>query len=303
MAILVIRRGFNKGATYRLGQRSLTIGRDQGNMVQIVDDRVSRRHAHVRWTGSEHVIVDLQSHNGVCVNGQRVSEAPLRPGDVVLIGDTELEVAPDQPIASDAVLGRKIVDRQIVGAETRSASKPPPSPQESIAAGEMVDVDRQAERRGVLAARFLAELAQAIGKEPPADCQQRAVRGLGRLIQPDRCFLLRVTPERKGMPVAWALDPALGEERGKAPVYLEGIHAVVRELRPVRINVLPPQPGAAFPLGSMAAVPITNAAGNLAGVVYLDSFAEEARQAFVDDDMDLMTRVARLLSGTLGSQI
>jgi hypothetical protein len=65
------------------------IGRDSGNAVPLsMDSTVSRRHAVIAPDGGGYVIRDQGSSNGTYVNGARVTEAPLRPGDEVSIGGT-----------------------------------------------------------------------------------------------------------------------------------------------------------------------------------------------------------------------
>jgi len=58
------------------------------------DPGVSRQHAIVERTGSEWVIVDMASTNGVHVNGTRVTRAAIRAGDVVEIGPFTIAVEP-----------------------------------------------------------------------------------------------------------------------------------------------------------------------------------------------------------------
>jgi pSer/pThr/pTyr-binding forkhead associated (FHA) protein len=66
-----------------------TIGRDPGNAVSLsMDTTVSRRHAVIAAADGGYVIRDQGSSNGTFVNGARVTDAPLRPGDEVSIGGT-----------------------------------------------------------------------------------------------------------------------------------------------------------------------------------------------------------------------
>jgi hypothetical protein len=66
-----------------------SIGRDSGSAVPLAaDTTVSRRHAVIASDGGGFIIRDQGSSNGTYVNGARVSEAPLRPGDEVTIGGT-----------------------------------------------------------------------------------------------------------------------------------------------------------------------------------------------------------------------
>ena len=72
------------------GER-LTIGRSRECEVVVDDPNVSRRHAELRKTIEGWMVVDLGSTNGVKVNGKRVKEEVLRPGDKITLGLVELE--------------------------------------------------------------------------------------------------------------------------------------------------------------------------------------------------------------------
>jgi pSer/pThr/pTyr-binding forkhead associated (FHA) protein len=71
------------------GERT-TIGRSRECDVVIDDANVSRKHAEVRRTIEGWAVVDLGSTNGVKVNGRRVHEAVLSPGDKIALGLIEL---------------------------------------------------------------------------------------------------------------------------------------------------------------------------------------------------------------------
>ena len=68
----------------------LTIGRDPSNDLVLPDAMVSRRHAVVEHRGREFFLRDCSSANGSVVNGDRVTERPLRDGDLVAIGSMRL---------------------------------------------------------------------------------------------------------------------------------------------------------------------------------------------------------------------
>ncbi|MEM6955337.1 MAG: sigma 54-interacting transcriptional regulator [Myxococcota bacterium] len=74
-----------------------TIGREGAVIELAADTAVSRRHAELRRSGSGFEVVDLNSSNGVYVNGEGVEQALLHHGDVLRIGDTTMEY---QAIAS-----------------------------------------------------------------------------------------------------------------------------------------------------------------------------------------------------------
>jgi hypothetical protein len=62
------------------------IGRSRDCDIQLDDPNTSRRHAEVRREGDAWVVADLGSTNGIKVNGARVPEAELHPGDEVTLG-------------------------------------------------------------------------------------------------------------------------------------------------------------------------------------------------------------------------
>jgi type II secretory pathway predicted ATPase ExeA len=67
-----------------------TIGRGHGNGLVIEEKEISRRHALIDRAGSRYVIEDLNSRNGVLVNGKRREVATLKAGDVIHIGGVKL---------------------------------------------------------------------------------------------------------------------------------------------------------------------------------------------------------------------
>jgi hypothetical protein len=79
-----------------LGKEAVTIGRQQGNTIQLTEKNVSRRHARLVPDGEIWVLEDLGSYNGVKVNGRAVEgRVSLREGDVVQIGDYHLALTED----------------------------------------------------------------------------------------------------------------------------------------------------------------------------------------------------------------
>ncbi|MEU8892608.1 FHA domain-containing protein [Streptomyces sp. NPDC048442] len=79
---------FRQPTTVRpLPARTVRIGRADDNDVVVDDLVVSRRHAELRvLADGTYEIVDLGSHNGTYLNGQRVARAPVAPGGIVGVG-------------------------------------------------------------------------------------------------------------------------------------------------------------------------------------------------------------------------
>ena len=71
-------------------RRQLVIGRSRDCDIQLADPNVSRRHAELRQEGASYWIVDLESTNGIEVNGRRLKRAKLEDGDRVTLGSTDI---------------------------------------------------------------------------------------------------------------------------------------------------------------------------------------------------------------------
>lgn len=83
---------------HRLGA-STRIGTRRVNDIVLVDPRVTREHCVIMLAGETYTIRDLQSTNGVLVNGERVDTRALRHGDRVVLGQTTCVFLddPDEP--------------------------------------------------------------------------------------------------------------------------------------------------------------------------------------------------------------
>jgi pSer/pThr/pTyr-binding forkhead associated (FHA) protein len=68
------------GARHEITKRKVVIGRAKDADVRIDDHNVSRRHAEVQQEGATWWLVDLDSTNGVDVQGRRVTRLKLELG-------------------------------------------------------------------------------------------------------------------------------------------------------------------------------------------------------------------------------
>ena len=74
-----------------LTEGEFVVGRNASCQLSLDDPLVSRRHALLRVAPAGVTVEDLQSRNGVLVNGQRIDgSASLAPGDRLLIGSQEM---------------------------------------------------------------------------------------------------------------------------------------------------------------------------------------------------------------------
>ena len=69
----------------------ISIGRGSDNDLILDDPQVSRHHCQLKLQYGAYSLTDMGSTNGSYVNGQRVSEVALGPGDVIELGGTRIE--------------------------------------------------------------------------------------------------------------------------------------------------------------------------------------------------------------------
>ena len=79
---------------------TVTIGRQPDNVFRIDNPAVSGHHAKVYAEGDHYVIEDAESFNGTYVNGQRITKALLKDGDIATIGKHTIEFRDEVCVAS-----------------------------------------------------------------------------------------------------------------------------------------------------------------------------------------------------------
>jgi transcriptional regulator with GAF, ATPase, and Fis domain len=85
--LLTVEQSDGRSKTQPLVDGAYDIGRGTDNLICIQDQGISRRHARLVVSGAEVAIEDLDSKNGVLVNGQRIEHRTLlRDGDQVVLG-------------------------------------------------------------------------------------------------------------------------------------------------------------------------------------------------------------------------
>ncbi|MCB9655109.1 MAG: FHA domain-containing protein [Deltaproteobacteria bacterium] len=88
---LIIEDDEGKTTVYPLAESELLIGRKDGNTIRLMERNVSRRHARVVRKNGAVFIEDLDSYNGVRINGERINgRYEVKEGDLVEIGDFHL---------------------------------------------------------------------------------------------------------------------------------------------------------------------------------------------------------------------
>lgn len=81
-----VMQGADRGRSYLDLKLPITIGREEGNAIQLNDERISRFHIKIQEDNRHIVLTDLDSTNGTRVNGVDSQLRILRFGDVITVG-------------------------------------------------------------------------------------------------------------------------------------------------------------------------------------------------------------------------
>src|SRR5690349_15088670 len=110
MAKLVVLSAGMTGRTHELKVDKTTIGRVEDNTFEIAEASVSSHHCELLQRGSEILVRDLNSTNGTFINGEKISESVLKPGQILRLGQVEMRLELDTPAAT----GKKAIDQTMV---------------------------------------------------------------------------------------------------------------------------------------------------------------------------------------------
>jgi len=78
------------------------LGRKSNNHIIFDDLRVSRNHAQIRLIYDEFVLFDTGSSGGTFVNGERISQCTLKPGDVISLAGVKLIFSRDGSVSDSS---------------------------------------------------------------------------------------------------------------------------------------------------------------------------------------------------------
>jgi len=93
MASIFVMTGTQKGNYYPLGHRTNVVGRDEGLLIQILDEHVSRKHMQIGFDKDkgQYYALDMSSKHGVYINGSKIdNQTALADCDQIHIGQTDL---------------------------------------------------------------------------------------------------------------------------------------------------------------------------------------------------------------------
>ena len=115
MPSLAVETGIDKGLAIELSDnRVLLIGRASSCDLHLSDTLSSRRHCWIECRERKFYVRDGGSRNGTFLNGRRVSEAELMPGDQILVGETLITFQAEPLAAADPLIGKDVGGYRII---------------------------------------------------------------------------------------------------------------------------------------------------------------------------------------------
>ena len=79
-----------------IDKNEIIVGRDETSDIQIDNIAVSREHATIVKGPNYYFIEDMQSKNGIFINGKKINKKFLKPDDEVIIGKHCLQIILDK---------------------------------------------------------------------------------------------------------------------------------------------------------------------------------------------------------------
>jgi len=110
--LVVLSEGF-AGTSYELKVERTTIGRTDDNAFSLSESSISGHHCEVLLQGTDVVVKDLGSTNGTFINGQKITDGVLKPGQVLRLGGVELRL--DAPGATAAAAKKQLDHTAVIG--------------------------------------------------------------------------------------------------------------------------------------------------------------------------------------------
>lgn len=191
----------NDGPSILLDKPILLLGRDLECDIRLDSRKISRRHCCIAQVGEQLVVRDLGSTNGVRINGVRVLEGHLKPGDEFTIGNFRYQVRWDSlagapGVAPVAPIPQGLMEKAEAQIDHRGSTDRPPNED---------DILEECEEPVPLSDP--PQEPVAVAKLPPAATIQPAVESLPPAPPPQRHQqLTQILPDEEEMQLAPASD-------------------------------------------------------------------------------------------------
>ena len=295
MNVLRVKVGVDIGKIYGLKADSLVLGRetpDGRDGLQLLDQGISRRHAEVFRIGEMYFIRDLESRNGTFLNDEPVSEAVLRNGDQIRVGNTVLVFEDRQSqrldsrrlVVDDAAAKQgKFAPSHTITFSTRATNTLPLD-------GKPPLEDASGETRSL---RVLLEISHIVSEEKdPSKIFGRAAEEIGKTLKADNVFILALAP---GAEATGEFRVAARYDRAEDCEDASVSQSIIRDCLEFNRSVLTADAGLDNRFNAMASVvmggirsvmcvPIASL-GRKLGVLYISNTRKS--EAFNADDLEM----------------
>lgn len=94
--LVVLSEGLT-GRSHELKAEKTTVGRVEDNSFQVPDGSVSSHHCEIILKGNDVLVKDLDSTNGTFIGDKRITEAILKPSQVLRLGQIEIRLEGNTP--------------------------------------------------------------------------------------------------------------------------------------------------------------------------------------------------------------
>jgi len=263
-----------------------SVGRSADNDIVLEGAGVSRHHCAIEFDGQRYYVRDLESHNGVYVNGALVDRAELRPKDEIRIGNSVMVYEPETEPITDSFTIEQDYDEVVSQLRSGGAAVAEPEKERRTLAllcdlsfelstvTSTEDVARKAIQillettRAERGAIFLLEGGSGTLK-PVVVCERGAPKPGSEPVALSSTVAHRILSERKGL---------IAADAAADPRFSHGQSVVLRGLR------------------SICCAPLVGKGGDL-GVLYLEN--NRVLAAFTTEDLRLLCAVASQIALTV----
>jgi signal transduction histidine kinase len=286
MPTLSIRRGTGQTTELPLERPLYSVGRSADNDIVLEGAGVSRHHCAIEFDGKHHYVRDLESHNGVYVNGALVDRAELRPRDEIRIGSTVLVYEPESDPITDSFTIEQDYDEVVTQLRSGGPARAEPEKERrtlallcdlSFALSSVTSTEDVARRaiqillettRAERGAIFLLEGGDG-NLKPVVVCERGEPKPGSEPVALSSTVAHRILSERKGL---------IAADAAADPRFSHGQSVVLRGLR------------------SICCAPLVGKGGDL-GVLYLEN--NRVLAAFTTEDLRLLCAVASQIALTV----
>ncbi len=300
MARLVVESGADSGVMHQLPMRPVVIGRGEFCEISLSDRRISRRHSRILPTGTGFELEDLGSRNGTLLNHEIVAgRAPLRHGDSIIIGGTELffELDPNEISSGEHAAARVLLAAGIK--HTVQAEKPVDTDTAPVIS--QADLARARISDPLERLRVLYRMSDSLrGELDPSNVLAKTMQLIWGMVMPDRGIILlkeSTLPNSDLKPVvvktADGIDDDIVISQQVLEQSMQNKTAILMSDTPGNPHFRNSESIVRNRIQSIICAPLV-AHSRAFGAIYVDLQAGslQSGRAFTPDDLELMTGIA-----------